>query len=484
MKKKKFKPIYEILFQKVLRDGNTYSKLIENLSLEDQLIIRTRLKKLHKDVLNLKEMEIDGEQKDSISDELTEDIHSLRALLPLTYVWRMERTIGNKKLLVEFKSDKSNTTNKMFKDLKKKIKNEIQEYRSYLKDVGYSTTKVPFLKDRYISKQNGTFIESGEILKLKEEKTIKNIYNDKSPTTEDLYIGVEFEFCSEATAINIAKELYKQNLLNYCTWHRDESLRPKNKEQKHEIAVLIKESELDIICKVCDVLNSMGAQTTERRCGLHVHFDMRHRNKEIAFNNLISCQRWLLKMVSKYRRNSEFCKTVKSKKFPKNLKNTREERYKTINAASYYKHKTLEIRLHEGTTNPDLVINWVKFLLKIVNYKTKLTTSMKSLNMLFMTFRINKMLRTYVHDRINEQKFNTMQEVELQTTPVVATENVAGLNIMSTSRYYVVSPASTAAPIPSYAGLSESLFDIPSSDPRETVRADRVVINEDTEIPF
>jgi hypothetical protein len=58
----------------------------------------------------------------------------------------------------------------------------------------------------------------------------------------------------------------------------------------------------------------------------------------------------MLKMVSESRRNNQFCRPVMS-----NMRTA-------INLASLRKHGTIEVRLHQGSTNFEKISNWIDFL--------------------------------------------------------------------------------------------------------------------------
>jgi hypothetical protein len=45
-----------------------------------------------------------------------------------------------------------------------------------------------------------------------------------------------------------------------------------------------------------------------------------------------------------------------------------DSRFSKINFTSLMKHDTIEFRQHEGTTNPQKMIIWIRFILKAVNF--------------------------------------------------------------------------------------------------------------------
>ena len=44
------------------------------------------------------------------------------------------------------------------------------------------------------------------------------------------------------------------------------------------------------------------------------------------------------------------------------------KRYLKVNISSYFRHKTVEFRQHEGSTDIDTVVNWIRFCVNFVNY--------------------------------------------------------------------------------------------------------------------
>lgn len=255
----------------------------------------------------------------------------------------------------------------------------------------------------------GVHIESGAIRKTYLKKKIKKLFEDKKPENKRAnYVGVELEFCATYDKYTLGEILYNEGLLEYCKWTDDHSLRPKSGENRHELAILIKESEINtVLKKICRVVEDSGAVAEDRRCGLHVHLDCRKRDKETVYNNLVACQRWFMKMSPPSRRDSEFCRKVATRAFPKSFNGGRSERYRTVNAASFYRHKTIEVRTHEGTVSVSDVVNWVNLLVKIARRPKKVEKMVPSIKKMVDTFKINDKLEEYVRDRINYWNVNS-----------------------------------------------------------------------------
>lgn len=244
--------------------------------------------------------------------------------------------------------------------------------------------------------------KEGDFLRLNNIKKVYTIFDNKIPKSKTNYVGVEIEFCAKVDKIGLAQKLMDAGLLEYCAWKKDDSLRPKDAEHAHELAILSTETKIPMILKrIGKVLTEVGATTENRRCGLHVHLDCRNRDKELVFNNLVASQNVLMKMSDPLRRNGEFCRRVPKKSFPRTFSGETRERYKTVNASAYYRHKTIEVRILEGTVDTEKIINWIKLLVKIASYKEKVPKSISTINKLAKQFELDDNLKTYIRDSIN-----------------------------------------------------------------------------------
>lgn len=245
----------------------------------------------------------------------------------------------------------------------------------------FSLVIVPFFGTRK-SKGGRVFAKAGQVLVAYVKKNLGKLYEDKKPLTKTNYIGVEIEFCAAISEEDLAIRMFRGGFHRFVQLKHDGSLRPHKEEGEFgfEFAMLLKESSYRKDLKlVTDFLKTVKAIATDRRCGLHVHFDMRRREKELVYNNLVACQNALWAIVDPRRYDAEFCRNVKTKSFPTHFTGDREERYKTINAASYFRHKTLEVRMHEGCVDFGSICNWIDVLLKIVNYKKTMKTDINQL---------------------------------------------------------------------------------------------------------
>lgn len=273
-------------------------------------------------------------------------------------------------------------------------------------------------------KKGRVFAQSGEVLKIYIKRNVQTLYEEKKPILLKKYIGIELEFCAPIKKDELSLKLFRSGIHKYAQLKSDGSLRPHPKEEGFELAILLEEANYKKdLQKITNLLSQIGAKASERRCGFHVHLDMRRRNKELVYSNLVACQYALLSIVDPSRYNNEFCKVVDTRKWPTEFTGDREERYKTINAAAYYKYKTLEVRMHEGSVDYNQITNWVDLLLKITNYSKKLKSDISKLTILQKRIKMKKKLFDYALDRScrfqveNSEETQEMRSALQRNTP-------------------------------------------------------------------
>ncbi len=248
-------------------------------------------------------------------------------------------------------------------------------------------------KDRVFGKE-------GEVLRVYVEKNLNSLYEDKKPVEQRKYIGIELEFCAPIKETEFALKLFRSGIHKFAQLKKDGSLRPHDGETGYELAILLEETNYKKRLKqLIDLLTEVKAVAIDRRAGLHVHLDMRRRNKDLVYNNLVACQYALLSVVDPARVDNEFCKTVTSRKFPVEFTGERDERYKTINAAAFYKYKTLEVRMHEGSVDYKQISNWVDLLVRVANHPKKFKDDVHRITLLSKRVKLEKKLLSYLQDR-------------------------------------------------------------------------------------
>lgn len=127
------------------------------------------------------------------------------------------------------------------------------------------------------------------------------------------------------------------------------------------------EDGLNQVRQVCEALATVGA-TVDRRCGLHVHHDVRDIGREglVHFTRSWAANQNLLDwLVSPSRRSAAapyYCRAWTESQL-RSLRADRltvGERYKTVNLHSFSKFGTVEIRQHQGTLSFRKIEAWIK----------------------------------------------------------------------------------------------------------------------------
>lgn len=270
---------------------------------------------------------------------------------------------------------------------------------------------------------------------------MSKIHNAKKPKSKDNHVGIEIEFqCPvempklakmfQAAGLNDEVQLKEDGSINEvvdhsyrycCDCNANESLTccncdntscvsgTNNSFNGFEVAVLCKEETYrTTIGKVLRVLKDAKCKV-DSSCGLHVHIDMRNRDKAIVFNNLIVCQPILYSMNPKSRWNGDYCQYLTNKDVERP-----NDRYSGINNQAIKAHNTIEVRIHAGTLNKSKICNWVKLLLKIANKETKINEPKMYLVGVSDYLRLDERLRKYISDRIDcfnkDKKFSSFDQ--------------------------------------------------------------------------
>lgn len=156
---------------------------------------------------------------------------------------------------------------------------------------------------------------------------------------------------------------------------------------------------LEVCCKS---LNEAGAQVN-RSTGLHVHIgasgitDKQYVNVFINYQKL---ERVIDSFMARSRRdnNNRFCKSIRGYMFDdcenaSQVYGKLDSRYFKVNPKSWYAHKTIEFRQHQGSTDFEKISNWVNFCMKLVAWSkdNKLDSEINSINEIpFLTAKEKK----------------------------------------------------------------------------------------------
>lgn len=131
----------------------------------------------------------------------------------------------------------------------------------------------------------------------------------------------------------------------------------------------------------CKALNEAGAQLNIST-GLHVHIGAANLSDEAyinVFKNYQKLERVIDTFMARSRRanNSQWCRTLQGRNFMWCTTKSdifdamNGDRYFKVNACSYARHKTIEFRQHQGSTDFEKISNWVNFCAKLVAWSKK-----------------------------------------------------------------------------------------------------------------
>ncbi len=252
--------------------------------------------------------------------------------------------------------------------------------------------------------------ESGSILKIYQKNKFRRVFDNKKPLTSESHVGIEIEFYCQKSKDEIAMKLLP--LVEYATLKDDGSIsRPDSSYTTHELTLCIPESKKSQVLKqACDILKEIEAKVN-KSCGLHVHLDMRQRNKELVYANLVTTQNLLYKINPASRSGNRYCKRTRQKVM--HLALYRGDRYKGINAQAWRKFNTIEVRIHSGTVDYTKINNWCDILLSIVNEteynKLVLTRAPSTIKSFVKTFKLPNHLTEYMV--IRERQFKQDREL-------------------------------------------------------------------------
>lgn len=123
-------------------------------------------------------------------------------------------------------------------------------------------------------------------------------------------------------------------------------------------------TELENACKAMASIRT----TVNSSCGLHVHHDAGDLTlpavKTLA-NNWAKAQPAIDMLVAPSRREGRWCRSFTSYELgyinqANDLEQAcRQERYKALNLAAYFVHRTVEVRQHQGTTDFKKIASWI-----------------------------------------------------------------------------------------------------------------------------
>lgn len=235
------------------------------------------------------------------------------------------------------------------------------------------------------------------------------------------YIGVELELVASCDRRILEAEFIKAGLAGFVNIRGDGSIRCEESGQHaHEVTVLCRQDDVkSIITSVCKVLNGKTVKAfVNNSCGLHVHIDSRNRDPEMLFHNMVSVLPMLKGMVPKCRVEGSHANNYCAMNITKDIKSkdcasSNGRRYQAVNPESFSKYKTIELRLHSGSTNATKIINWVTILATVADMTTRLDKDIKSAREFGAMFpTISSKLLSYIEKRTDTFKTEDPAKVD------------------------------------------------------------------------
>lgn len=231
-----------------------------------------------------------------------------------------------------------------------------------------------------VQKMGGVYLKEQSLLKAYEEMMKTTLETDKKPIDPKAnYVGIEIEFIYSGKYEVLKKLLIEKKLHKYVCLKADGSLRACHNTgyQTSEMTILCKNSEVEDVMKRLDAvfLHPEIDGYTNRSCGLHVHLDARNRDVKLMYKNFVRIQNLLRGSQPVGRVKNTHCRVNTSEAYDEITAHGgggSGNRYWVVNPMSYEKHRSIEIRVHEGTTNCEDIYNWVTFLDAIASHKKEI----------------------------------------------------------------------------------------------------------------
>jgi hypothetical protein len=263
-------------------------------------------------------------------------------------------------------SDNHHEVFKWFKEKKEKLNTSFKKgmfngnRKNVTQDYSYSGI------DRTVKMLGSIHLEPLLFTTLQATKYVKMICDDRlakfPPVTMENHVGIEIECYTKLEHKDLALELAKEGLAQNVRLVRDGSLNSSPKDYHPvEIKVLTSESmKNNILAKIIKVLNQENVKAiVNESTGLHIHLDMRNRNVKNVYENLWNMQTLTRLMISKERRDNQYCLFVNEPLY--DLAKKRDEHFDGLSLSAYKKHGTIEIRFHQGSVDFYEISNWIDF---------------------------------------------------------------------------------------------------------------------------
>jgi hypothetical protein len=177
------------------------------------------------------------------------------------------------------------------------------------------------------------------------------------PRTADPHIGLEIE-CG-ADQGDLAEALDRAGVALRSSLGSDGSVELRN---GLELRACFRQADLDVVTAGLGRALATAGARVNRSCGLHVHIDCRRRDPVVVYRRLYAALRWLYAITSPSRRTNSYCRRNQDSRL-----DAQHGRYYAINGQAFSRYQTIEVRLHQGTTDATKIRMWVRLLLAIAD---------------------------------------------------------------------------------------------------------------------
>lgn len=253
------------------------------------------------------------------------------------------------------------------------VNRELKTHRQFLKNDVVQEKIIKVGRDHLVYKKRNGFPEKKEAFlplsrRLRQTKTYVQKYPDAKD--KDPYVGLELEYASNLTLDQVAERVAEHGMHNKLRVMRDGSITVDQKfSHQVELCLLTKMSDLEAdLIKLKKIITPANFMPNTS-CGFHVHLDARFGDVKKMFHNLACMQNVLFKMVAEHRQESKYCRPLNTPNFDEVDEREEHAHWDAISKFAFFKHKTIEIRMHQSTCDLTLVLKWVKLLKKIADYK-------------------------------------------------------------------------------------------------------------------
>ena len=202
----------------------------------------------------------------------------------------------------------------------------------------------------------------------------RKVNSPKFPITGDKnpYIGIELEYTTNLTHDQIAEKLIEAKLHESVRLMNDRSIRCTDiYPHAVEFCILTKWLDLKTILERLKPIIFDKPQNfcPNASCGFHVHLDVRNETPQRVFKNLTSMQSVLFNLAAEHRRENKYCRPLTTTDWDDVDEEAEHAHWDAISKSSYYKHNTIEVRIHESTLNLTRIEKWITLLKRIADYK-------------------------------------------------------------------------------------------------------------------